>query len=588
MEYEHSIIISTNATVSIQNSTYVVTDIENEGNQNSQWCYGSIDEPIPKPAEPFEYYFQNCCWVDLTDDKGEVIEDGPFKLYARYYDVENNSPQVKVPAIWRVMTGCPNQSLDLNPEDKDDDRIKCRWSTEAEAKSANYFNGDYSSITLDEETCVLNYDGTSDTTTFGVKPIAIQVEDFDERGNIKSSIPVQFLASVWEPQYSGSYVEVTGQSSGIPADEEEQKSEAFFWGDTLHGHGDNHEPKRERREVPGINPDTGNFYYCDEPPQLIPPSPEAGAQINVTSTVKIDVRAFYYQDLEPKYDLRRFQFNSPQGMNCTDIDDTTGRASCTWTPTQKQREQKLHGFCFLAIDKFGRQSERRCITLTMSDYVEDVISMLNLFAPEFGSRELTDYGCAGRNLLDPFHSNIGKPDADLTNLSDVGDRELPKYIFDLDTKTCANEVGTLERSICECDKRLANTLKTLTIRPKYQNYKDTKCEKNNITDRPEDPHCCRDQGGLYKMYYASKNCCEEDGKIRSNGECTTDGGITYEAKIKIYRPEFVEADKSNDKQTSDSTSSDSSDSTDRGAGIGRRGSKPNRWAKETNVLEGNL
>ena len=40
--------------------------------------------------------------------------------------------------------------------------------------------------------------------------------------------------------------------------------------------------------------------------------------------------------------------------------------------------------------------------------------MLNLIAPEFGHRELTDYGCAGRNLLDPFHSNIGKP-VDLTN-----------------------------------------------------------------------------------------------------------------------------------------------------------------------------
>jgi hypothetical protein len=40
--------------------------------------------------------------------------------------------------------------------------------------------------------------------------------------------------------------------------------------------------------------------------------------------------------------------------------------------------------------------------------------MLNLNAPEFGHRELTDYGCAGRNLLDPFHSNIGMP-VDLTD-----------------------------------------------------------------------------------------------------------------------------------------------------------------------------
>ena len=72
--------------------------------------------------------------MDLTDDDGETIVDGYFKLYAKFNQVENNSPQVKVPPIWRIMTGCPDQSLALNPSDKDGDTVKCRWSTKNEAK----------------------------------------------------------------------------------------------------------------------------------------------------------------------------------------------------------------------------------------------------------------------------------------------------------------------------------------------------------------------------------------------------------------------------------------------------------------------
>ena len=196
----------------------------------------------------------------------------------------------------------------------------------------------------------------------------MQVEDYDENGNIKSSIPVQFLASVWEPEFTGNMLEITGRF--LYDYEEDDVSEAFFWGDVFVGH-DNHEHVRKRREAL-INEETGLPYYCDEPPQLIFPSPEAGVQINVTGTVKIDVRAFYYQDLEPKYDLSRFQFDSPQGMECTDLDQTNGRASCIWTPTQEQREQRLHGFCFLAIDKLGRQTERRCVSLKIEDFIDDV------------------------------------------------------------------------------------------------------------------------------------------------------------------------------------------------------------------------
>ena len=240
MENEYALLLSTNETVAHIDTTYVVTDIERTGPVNSQWCYGTVDDPIPKPAEAFEYYFQNCCWVDLTDDDGVVLEDGPFKLYAQYFDTENNSPQVKVPPIWNIMTGCPTQTLALTPFDKDGDLVKCRWSTEDEAKSAHHGSGNYASLSLDEDTCVITYDGSADTITTGVKPIAIHVEDYDGNGNIRSSIPVQFLATVWEPEWTGEMIDIsrTGARPGFGRGEEDQtpaQDIAYLWGDVGSG-----------------------------------------------------------------------------------------------------------------------------------------------------------------------------------------------------------------------------------------------------------------------------------------------------------------------------------------------------------------
>ena len=45
----------------------------------------------------------------------------------------------------------------------------------------------------------------------GYKPIAVMVEDFDENGAIRSSVPVQFLAEVWTPQPTKNSIGRTGR-----------------------------------------------------------------------------------------------------------------------------------------------------------------------------------------------------------------------------------------------------------------------------------------------------------------------------------------------------------------------------------------
>ena len=101
--------------------------------------------------------------------------------------------------------------------------------------------GNFKSLTLDEENCIITYNGLKDVITGGVKPIAIQVEDFDKNGKVKSSIPVQFLATVWQPRETGNQIIVARDQRG------NEMSEAYLWGDVFfashdHHHTDDHDP----------------------------------------------------------------------------------------------------------------------------------------------------------------------------------------------------------------------------------------------------------------------------------------------------------------------------------------------------------
>ena len=208
------------------------------------------------------------------------------------------------------MKGCPDQSLHLNPSDKDGDQIRCRWSDSSEAKDGNHALGNFGSLSLDEENCIVTYDGTKDSIRNGVKPISIQIEDFATDGSIKSSIPVQFLATVWTPRATGNYISASRDHLIAELDVEE----SFYWGDVFSFDNHDHENARNRRDTAStflraieINPETNNPYFCDEPPILIHPSPEAGEEILLSGEVTINLRAIYYEKLEIKYDLNRFQ-----------------------------------------------------------------------------------------------------------------------------------------------------------------------------------------------------------------------------------------------------------------------------------------
>ena len=238
------------------------------------YCYGDGYNEIAKPSSAFTFGWNSCCWVQLTDDRGGSVNGGNMVQYMRVNDRTNNSPSFKLPPLWLIMAGCPAQSINLAPTDPDGDKIRCRWATETEAAGATYSRSAWPSLSLDGNNCIVTYDGTKDSSTSGVKPIGLMMEDLDANNNVRSSIPVQFLAQVWTPSMNS-----TKRSSNYPD----------WFGEDDHDHDDLPVARRRRSAQPA---------YCNAVPYFVPPTPEDGAVINsasgsVSFTLKAESKTGY-------------------------------------------------------------------------------------------------------------------------------------------------------------------------------------------------------------------------------------------------------------------------------------------------------
>jgi len=60
----------------------------------------------------------------MTTDMGSVVWGDEIKLVGKVYDLDNNSPVVKVPPLWRILHGCESQDLELAPFDADGDVVR--------------------------------------------------------------------------------------------------------------------------------------------------------------------------------------------------------------------------------------------------------------------------------------------------------------------------------------------------------------------------------------------------------------------------------------------------------------------------------
>ncbi|CBY36982.1 unnamed protein product [Oikopleura dioica] len=238
----------------------------------------------------------------------------------------------------------------------------------------------FASLTL--EKCSVVYDGTKDQAKTGYKPIAVMVEDVDENGVIRSSVPVQFLAEVWSPQptkntfgrkgrvntqvykYPDPYAGVLDYEDG---DGDSDDDDDYF----------EIENARKRRETDasrtlseGSPAKSGEIPgYCDAKPVLVFPSPEAGSTIVFNKNVEIELKAESRNGA-----IKRFLYNKPRGMECTSV-TKEGSVTCSWTPQKSQNG--IFNFCFWADDIRGLTSERRCVSLRSE--ISDIFSMIEFF-----------------------------------------------------------------------------------------------------------------------------------------------------------------------------------------------------------------
>ena len=104
-------------------------------------------------------------------------------------------------------------------------------------------------------------------------------------------------------------------------------------------------------------------------------------------------------------------------------------------------------------------------------------------------------------------------------------------MFQVFTFSLENEVGTVERAICECDKMLTFSLQPFPMRGMYQHYNEENCYRRDVIIPILEPSCCANADGYLTWYRAEANCCESDGTVLDAGMCLVDAGITYEERV---------------------------------------------------------
>ena len=356
-------------------------------NTGHNYCYGDGSNTIAKPTGPYRFGWSSCCWVPLTDDNGSTYSGGYMTQYMRVNDVDNNTPTFKLPPLWLIMAGCPSQKIDLAPVDSDGDKVRCRWANSGEAGGVVYNASRQSSLSLDTENCIVKYDGTKDRSTVGVKPVALMMEDFDAQGNVRSSVPVQFLAQVWTPNMSTRSIGYHNYPDWFGMHEDEDNHKDNF-------------PVRGRRSVPS---------YCNAEPVFVAPTPADGSNIDGSSgSVSFTLKA--KSDNGP---IVGFSYQAPLGLSCTTV-NTHGSVDCSWTLTADQLKVEQHSFCYDATDNLGLVTERRCLNIagrgnTITNVLEMATELLDgSGANGFQTADGIDYGCAGRGTYDAFSATEGQ------------------------------------------------------------------------------------------------------------------------------------------------------------------------------------
>jgi len=212
----------------------------------------------------------------------------------------NSSPRAITAPVIRLQAGC-NHTIPLAVSDPDNDIIRCRWGVGAECSGiCNRFPG----AQLDSDSCVISYVANRGT---GFNAAALMIEDFIS-GSTRplSSVALQFLILI----------------------------------------------------VSSTEP-------CSQQPEFINPTLPQGSCVSIlvgetftsqltATSHRSSVSIVEITTVSP-IGLKRGTLQHIQGTN-------TYYVNITWLPTTSQ-QNKVHGFCYTAVNSVGSASEQICIQL---------------------------------------------------------------------------------------------------------------------------------------------------------------------------------------------------------------------------------
>ena len=309
------------------------------------YCYGDGTHQMANPGHAFSLGWWDCCWVRVNGDDGVDYRGGDMHQIATVFDTTNNSPTYTIPPQWKLLAGCPNQKFELNPVDVDGDNTRCRWANDMEAGGVVHDTERYGSLTLDETNCVITYDGTKDATTEGVKPVAIMIEDLTDNNEVRSAIPVQFLGLVWTP------------TSGRILRNDKPNFPNWFAEKGEHKHGGAHDfdpATRKRRSTPA---------YCSQEPTFEGTTPLNNDIINTDGNeLHFNIEGVVNNSGDKTFANDALKYQAPVGLECTQYSGGTSW-KCVWALNDAQMAIPKHKVCFYIADRWGLNSERRCIEI---------------------------------------------------------------------------------------------------------------------------------------------------------------------------------------------------------------------------------
>ena len=359
------------------------------------------------------------------------------------------------------MGGCAGQTYHVNPVDPEADTVRCRWSTYSESYQLAWTTN-LQQFSLDEENCIVTYHPERDLTGQGSRPVAVQVEDFDSAGNLLHSVPLGFVGVVFTPQidasrgfqkknplYSG-LLEGTDDHDDLDHDHDgrRRRSTDHF----SHALLNPEEITTISRNVRSTEPD-----HCLGRPSFFGKSPVQGSeQVTVWVLglkIVIDWEASYSIGGVTFYDVPRYQFSRPTGMTCTPF-NSSGKAVCTWFPTVAQAAQGEHPHCAVVYDRYGRASDRQCVTLRVYPPCAEGEERQGSVCVDIDECARGTDTCA--TTIETCVNNIGSFDCPCSSgykrgadgvCADVNECADGSHTCAATVETCVNSIGTFD---CPC------------------------------------------------------------------------------------------------------------------------------------------